>query len=343
LIQLSPINTQYINNQKGNIATKQTSLIEKDENDVFIKNHKKAIVFGSMLGGVALATGACILAFNGKLGSKAQGLINGIVNKFSSNVGAVTAKQTNILPVITKPAIKPIESDGEYIEIMNHLMDDPRYLVQWKVEGANIFDLGTKPWGDTSDIHSAINDYISKGSIPETYILPDKQNDSFMDDIVRCFQYALKKEDEKFGQFKGVVFRHGFFGDKNLPETLTDKYYATSTSPKILFTNEHQDCHVILTNNGHKLYKTQEQLGDMWHANSEREVVLNPNERYRRIEKPSQELISMARQTLDIPANYENSISGKLLPGGISEQDFWKDYLEDLLDKNKLIFWEKVD
>lgn len=255
-------------------------------------------------------------------------------------------KKTSVLhqSAAVKPVIKPIETDKEYIEIMKKLMDDPRYI--WKAESGDIFDKGIKPWGDTCDIHAYINGYITKGSIPTEYILPDKPNDTFMDDIVRCFKYALKKEDEKFGQFKGFVFRHGFFGNQNSPEIITERFYSASSSPKILFMKEHKDCNAILAGNGHKIYKTQERLGDRWHANHEREVLLNPNERYRRIEHPSQELINMAKQTLDIPANYENSLPktsliGELLTDkGISEQAFWKDYLESILDK--LIFWEKA-
>ena len=77
-IKLSPINQKIIQDKQTNQNSANTDLKVPDnglKQDTFVSRHKKAITFGSILGGIGLAVGAAFLAYKGKLGSKAQGFV----------------------------------------------------------------------------------------------------------------------------------------------------------------------------------------------------------------------------------------------------------------------------
>ena len=232
---------------------------------------------------------------------------------------------------------KPIKDDEEYILTMYKLMRDPKYYSRWNIEGADIFDLGIQPYAGDFDMHDAINGYIKNKDIGEFWnkifnsISSDISTEDYIIDIIRCLKYALKKEDEKFGQYQGIVYRTGFFGEKEKDKIKTQGCESTSYAPECLSMHINRDKNVILVNNGHKIYKTQERLEEQCkksgknpsqYSSGEKEILLNPNEKYRRI-TPTPELAESVNYALDNSPLISNNVANKI--------------------KNKLIFWEKID
>ena len=99
-IKLSQLNQKFIQDKQAKQNNASASLKVQDDGlkqDTFVKRHKKAIAFGSILGGIGIAVGTAFLAYKGKLGAKAQEFVYGFINKsdkFSDNVAGATSKTT---------------------------------------------------------------------------------------------------------------------------------------------------------------------------------------------------------------------------------------------------------
>ena len=92
--------------------------------------------------------------------------------------------------------------------------------------------------------------------------------------------YSLAKLDEKYGIYKGVVYRGGIFEGRG------KQYYSTSAevSPYVQINSQRKNdlqFHIIKTDSGHKIYKLQEDYyrpEEIPRYDTEHEVLLSSSE-----------------------------------------------------------------
>lgn len=281
----------------------------------------------------------CASVCKHKFLSKIQGLVGNFVNKTSDavdlrfkKVNATKSLKDVDCALVNKSnggTIPLIRNDKEYIDAMQSLMKNRAFSGTWKLDGADIFDLGIQPYAGIPDMHSGINAYIKE----------NRMDDAYMNNLISCLRYSLQKADEKYGKYNGIVYRYGFFGEDNLDEIVTQGFVSTSKSLDIFKSIGRsiflEDCNIILTSGGHKVYKIQEQLekfqksGGMKYSKSEAEVLLDHNERYRRIFQLSPKLKEI-----------ENNLIQYLL--SISK---FHNHEPEIIDPSlyKIKFWQKID
>lgn len=123
----------------------------------------------------------------------------------------------------------------------------------------------------------------------KTSIYCAPENYGVMEDIVRALDYSLKKLDEKFGKYKGIVYRQGYM------DTGSGQYFSTSSNPKTVaqridsYSTEYS---VIRTKSGHKIVDFQKEMGSRF-AHTESEILLDRKCKYRLvpIEEYDEELL----------------------------------------------------
>lgn len=338
-IVLSQANFAYIQRAKSKIGQKMTTdKLTVDISEIKKKNNKKL-----GLGLLAITGFACasfLLIKNGKFGAKPKEFLESFFVSFGQRFKDPLKNEKNFIEKFDKEYGKitsPIQNDDEYKELARKLMQHPKYSDNWKLDDDNIFATGVIPYSCFSACHMSINDYMMTGK-------NSFYGKAFMESLVRCLTYDLKKADEQFGQYQGVVFRHGFFGEKGASEFTTDHFYSTSFGTEVLFGNEHEALNVILVDNGHKLDEVRAQVQKISKGKisdvglrSEKEILLSPDDKYRRIEQPSEDLIKQIREQLrKLPEIKRGGIFG------IPEFTFsHEDLFNQLLDK--FIFWEKIN
>lgn len=129
---LSPINQQLIKNRVNQNGKTTVDIKNNSSTDTFVNRHKKQLItFGTILGGIGLTVGACVLAYNGKLGSKAQEFIENIFNKFKGKSKANTNRQFETLTSELEKGVK------KFFDKDNKLVNDVRLEKGEAVVSAN--------------------------------------------------------------------------------------------------------------------------------------------------------------------------------------------------------------
>lgn len=115
------------------------------------------------------------------------------------------------------------------------------------------------PYAGRGDIHMDINAYLREGTLKnKTY--PDI-TDTNIKKYSQVLDYGLKKLDEEYGEYSGIVYRCSIFSPT------TPNYVSTSdkmqgavdfADPKNPSKNTFN---IIFTNHGHKINQMQKRLG----------------------------------------------------------------------------------
>ena len=140
---------------------------------------------------------------------------------------------------------------------------------------------GLVPYCGLEDKSDIINSFLSGRPLPTTVI-----NEEQTADIIRAMDYSLEKLDEKFGKYKGVVYRVGYFNpeqDKQFYSTSANSIGAVNHS--IGYTpSEKEPYSIIKIKNGHNIYAFQKQTNSYFSkriAETEREILTDRNSKFR--------------------------------------------------------------
>lgn len=192
--------------------------------------------------------------------------------------------------------LRPIKSDEEYKKRLNEILNytfsngvkssSTRYILMKGYENVEEDLKGLVPYCGEDDISSEINCWLSARSQDGICCLSDKK----MANIVDVLDYSLKKCDEKFGKFKGTVYRNGYFNPNE-----SKQYYSSSFSPLSAINfysnsipSEKRAFAIIRIKNGHNLYEFQKSAKSEEaenYADIEKEILIDRKSNFRLIKE----------------------------------------------------------
>ena len=131
-----------------------------------------------------------------------------------------------------------------------------------------------------------------------------KMNPTQARDVVRVFDYSLKKLNEKFGKYSGFVFRQGFFpADKH-------QYISTTTDPIIaatlrggICTNKNLEFSILKIKNGCKINEFQRKMGSEY-AEEEEEILINRTSKLKEITQPYGQFLTLKTKVKKLLESY---------------------------------------
>ena len=231
-------------------------------------------------------------------GIGAVGVLSGMIAFFAKKNSIFLPKKSttplNELVKINISKTKPeIKTDEEFEIAMKKLMDNPEFIENWKKDDP------------VSSIISVYAGCPDRSRSINTNMRNKYYKDSFINEVTRCLKYGLKKVDERYGNYQGIVYRGGYFGDNGT--ITTQNFVSTSmaldTPVKKMYG---EGIHVIQTNHGHRIDKVQESMHDLY-AQIEREILLDPNKKFEEIKELTPELIKIKQKVIEKAAWYDEN------------------------------------
>ncbi len=184
--------------------------------------------------------------------------------------------------------LKPL-SEEEYAEIIKKITSDeyeknPPFAYIGKYKDVDSDFIGLVPYCGEEDIHDEINCWLTARKCKNSAVAPDEK----MANIVRALDYSLKKLDDRFGKFEGVVYRSGFFNP------VTDKEYYSSSSSSLgaidfgmcAPPSPKKQYSIIKLKNGHKISDFQRYANNKYSnkfAETEKEILIDRTSKFRLI------------------------------------------------------------
>ncbi len=236
--------------------------------------------------------------------------------------------------------LKPLNKD-EYTNLINKISSDdytknPPYVYIGEYKDTPLEFMGLVPYCGDKDIHNEINCWLTgrfhKG-------IADVEDEK-ISNIVNALDYSLKRLDEKFGKYWGIVYRYGFFNP------LTDKqYYSSSTSAygALKFAidavpSKKHPYSIIKLKNGHSIYDFQKYANNKYSkicADIEKEVLIDRKSKFRLIpeEEYTEEDLKLREKFLAIAVTDEEEVTQQDIKFAVEEYD----------DRLKYIsIWEEI-
>lgn len=208
--------------------------------------------------------------------------------QYHNNLATVNFASKNIYKKIRCCAkdLTPIASKEEYDEVIKRVCSSKTIngVSFWEIESDyNRYPdidkelIGLLPYCGGNDVSYNINSFLSNRLTTKNEYTPTK--DSIVD-IVRALDYSLNYLDKNFGQYEGIVFRKGVFGNDS------GQFYSTSMSCGIAahfngFSKKSQYS-VIKTKTGHKIYDFQKSMNNSF-APEEKEILISRTAKHREI------------------------------------------------------------
>lgn len=157
------------------------------------------------------------------------------------------------------------------------------------------------------DLSNDMNRFLSRR---EMYRMNPKQ----AEDVVRVFDYSLKKLDEQYGKYSGFVYRQGFFplGQHQYVSTTTDPVIAATLRGGI-YLNKNLEFSIVKVKNGHKINEFQRKMGADY-AEEEEEILMSRTARYREITDPQGQFLMLKNKFHKLLETYAHQ---KILPSKI--------------------------
>lgn len=194
----------------------------------------------------------------------------------------------------------PAETKEEYLELLNQLKQcktNGEFQYAYFTEMNNCLyeevdkELeGLLPYCGVDDSSKLINMYLS-GRLTQKWCdehfcaLPKDM--TTLPDVVRVLEYSLKRLDEKYGRYSGIVYRYGFMGENpsQYISTTSDSSRVSKIKNPAGDFRPDRKYSVIKVNNGHKIYEFQQRASDVGRlfAKKEREVLLPFGNKYRKL------------------------------------------------------------
>ena len=188
--------------------------------------------------------------------------------------------------------LKPISSKEEYNEVLKEILsyktfsDDNKriepFVYIWGYENIDPDLKGLVVYCGSEDKSNIINSWLSGRKLPDNFMLDDRQ----MANVIRAMDYSLNKLDEKFGRYKGVVYRGGFFNpntDKQFYSTSATSINAVKHSNKFL-PAEDNPYSIIRVKNGHNINEFQKNADSFIarkFASTEKEILIDKQSKFR--------------------------------------------------------------
>ena len=187
--------------------------------------------------------------------------------------------------------IKKIKSDKEYTSLLKKLKGCKDWPIDWII--GNKFEQGLMPYIGNLDISDIINTFMRNGTI-----LENVYTKFFVENIIRLFDYSLKKVDKIYGNYQGFVYR---YGEVDLD---SKNYVSAASNPNgaVLFVGEYRfhcnhPLHVIQIKNGHKIEEVQKKLNYNQTYIDESEIIIEPTN-FEHVEKPSDKMLNAKEELI---------------------------------------------
>ena len=186
----------------------------------------------------------------------------------------------------------PIQSKEEYDEVLKEILEYKisssestvkiPYIYIWDYDHINPELKGLVAYCGADDKSASINAWLTGRPIPnDKYI-----NSLEISQIIRALDYSLIKLDERYGKYKGIVYRKGFFN----PNTDKQFYSASTNSMGAVKHNSNNlpakdnPYSIIKVKNGHNIYKFQKDTNSFLSrqfANTEKEILIDRKSNFR--------------------------------------------------------------
>ena len=137
-----------------------------------------------------------------------------------------------------------------------------------------------------TDLSDEMNRFLSKRELRKATPL-------MVTDAIRVFDYSLKKLDDKYGKYSGIVYRQGFFplGQHQYISTTVDPVIAATLRGGICY-NKNLEFSIIKAKNGHKINEFQKKMGSDY-AEEEDEILLSRHSKFREITNPQGQFLQL--------------------------------------------------
>lgn len=181
-----------------------------------------------------------------------------------------------------------IKSFEEYLEIMDKIYnyringDKPLFSKMENLSGykkAKKEEEGLLLYAGDMDLSDDINRFLSGREMRE-------MSPSQARNVIKALDYSLKKLDDKYGKYSGIVYRQGFFplNQKQFISTTTDPVIAATLRGGIYF-DKNMEFSIINLKNGHKIRDFQRRVGSGF-AEEEEEILAPRQSSYREVFNP---------------------------------------------------------
>ncbi|MBQ9246118.1 hypothetical protein IJ182_07625 [bacterium] len=198
----------------------------------------------------------------------------------------------NDIQQVRQKHLTPITSEKEYDELLQKILsykiysedsDIPEKCVCiWGYENTPKELQGLIAYCGSDDRSEHINSWLAGRNLPMNKII----NEGKIIDIIRCFEYSLGKLDEKYGKYRGVVYRSGFFNpltDKQFYSTSADSFSAIKHVQKEL-PSKKTPYSIIRIKSGHNINAFQKDTKSFISkrfSESEKEILIDRKSKFR--------------------------------------------------------------
>ena len=166
----------------------------------------------------------------------------------------------------------------------------------------DLFEHGLIPYCGQDDCHRLINAYLGSRLTKleqEAWKFQMPYDLDTIPDVIRLLEYSLNRLDNKYGKYKGIVYRQGVMSEtpNQYISTTINPYIATELNggPFGIFTGS-KHFSIIQTQNGHKIMDFQKEANSAF-ANSEQEILMPFQNRYKKLtDEPLSKELSEAKE-----------------------------------------------
>ena len=153
----------------------------------------------------------------------------------------------------------------------------------------DLFEHGLIPYCGQDDCHSLINAYLGSRLTKleqEVWKLQMPYDLDTIPDVIRLLEYSLNRLDNKYGKYKGIVYRNGYFNpltDKQFYSTSTESINAVRHGNNYLPAEDNQYS-IILLKNGHNINEFQKSADSFIarkYAETENEILIDRHSVFR--------------------------------------------------------------
>ena len=215
--------------------------------------------------------------------------------------------------------IQPIQSKEEYLSIIRDINSyyitengrNKKYINMYGYHSVPRELMGLIPYCGVDDISDDINSWLSgRKTFKHSQISGGK-----MLKIVQALDYSLKKLDEKFGKYRGTVYRVGFFN----PTTDTQFYSSTTDKKCLMFLSDKfppsssNQYSIIKLKNGHKIRSFQRKTNSLESREFERkeqEILIDRHSKFELVH-PENYTRSELNDVFDIVSTTMNSYAAR--------------------------------
>ena len=196
----------------------------------------------------------------------------------------ISRSRREMLPPVSdyKEYCRLKEEIFKYKDLPKRNMLIPPFIQEFGYEKVDDNLKGLVCYCGAEDKSNIINSWLTARPLPKNLAVDDEQ----ISKIIRVMDYSLKRLDDKFGEYKGIVYRNGYFNP------LTDKQFYSSSSQSInairhgnnYLPAEDNQYSIILLKNGHNINEFQKSANSFIakkYAETENEILIDRHSVFR--------------------------------------------------------------